>query len=129
VNAVDTNVIVRYLTRDDEEQFRSAQAILVGSDVFVLETVLLEAEWVLRYAYSFPRSAIADAFRVLLGLPNLRVADDEKIAHTIEWHEKGLDFADALHLAGCQEMDRFVTFDQRLVKRSVGIGRCEVAEP
>jgi predicted nucleic-acid-binding protein len=48
VLAIDTNVIIRYLTRDDAEQFAKANALIGAEDVFVCTTVLLETEWVLR---------------------------------------------------------------------------------
>jgi len=40
--AVDTNLIVRYLTRDDPEQAARARALINDLDVFVCTTVLLE---------------------------------------------------------------------------------------
>jgi predicted nucleic-acid-binding protein len=46
--AVDTNVVVRYLTADDPEQFARAVAVVEGAETFVSLTVLLETEWVLR---------------------------------------------------------------------------------
>ena len=52
--AVDTNVVVRYLTGDEVEQFAKAKALIDGEDVFVCTTVLLETEWVLRSLYGYP---------------------------------------------------------------------------
>jgi predicted nucleic-acid-binding protein len=46
--AVDTNVMVRYLTGDDAEQFAKASALIRDEDIYVGTTVLLETEWVLR---------------------------------------------------------------------------------
>ena len=89
--AVDTNIMVRLLTRDDEAQFLCAQSLFSRSDVFLPDSVILETEWVLRYAYSFSREKIVAAFRRLLGLPNVQVADTRKMALAVEWHEKGLD--------------------------------------
>ncbi|HKM69718.1 MAG TPA: PIN domain-containing protein [Stellaceae bacterium] len=43
--AVDTNVIVRYLTRDDVEQFAKSNALIRGEAVYVCTTVLIETEW------------------------------------------------------------------------------------
>jgi len=54
--AVDTNVIVRYLTRDDAAQFAKADALVKNNDVYVCTTVLLETEWVLRRGYGFSRA-------------------------------------------------------------------------
>ncbi len=127
--AVDTNVVVRLLTRDDEGQFkRSVQCFSEGA-VFLCETVLIETEWVLRYAYSFSAADISGAFRLLIGLPNVRLSDPKRVSLAFDWHESGLDFADALHLAGCQHTDRMMTFDRRFVSRSDGLGLCPVVEP
>src|ERR1041385_573755 len=51
--AIDTNVVVRYLTSDHPKQAARAEALVERQDVFVATTVLLETEWVLRSAYGF----------------------------------------------------------------------------
>jgi predicted nucleic-acid-binding protein len=62
VTAVDTNVIVRLLTRDDEAQFQKARKIFSSHDVFIPNTVLMETEWVLRFAYRFEPTEISMSF-------------------------------------------------------------------
>jgi len=52
--AVDTNVVVRFLTRDDHVQAARARLIFDRETVLLLKSVLLEAEWVLRSVYHFP---------------------------------------------------------------------------
>jgi predicted nucleic-acid-binding protein len=47
---VDTNLLVRILTDDDPMQARRAANVLQSGDIFITKTVLLETEWVLRYA-------------------------------------------------------------------------------
>lgn len=56
--AVDSNVIVRNLTREHAEQFAKARALILGEDVYVCTTVLLETEWVLRRGYRFSRERV-----------------------------------------------------------------------
>jgi predicted nucleic-acid-binding protein len=51
VLAVATDIIVRYLTSDEPEQFAKARALIDGEDIFVCTTMSLETEWVLRGAY------------------------------------------------------------------------------
>jgi predicted nucleic acid-binding protein len=51
VLAVATDIIVRYLTGDEPEQFAKARALIDGEDIFVCTTMSLETEWVLRGAY------------------------------------------------------------------------------
>ena len=127
--AVDTNVIVRLLTRDEEEQFQKAMTLFIQNDVFIPETVILETEWVLRYAYKFESSAICDALTRTLGLPNVKTNRPACIAQAIAFTRQGLDFADALHLAASQECTRLATFDAALIKRAKGLTPCKVGKP
>jgi predicted nucleic-acid-binding protein len=118
----DTNVIVRLLVEDDPAQAERARALFASESTFFLAvTILLETEWVLRYAYDFPAPAIARALRRLCGLPNVNVENDHIVAQALTWHEAGLDFADALHLAvaaNTADGQGFVTFDKKLVKKA-----------
>ena len=127
--AVDTNIIVRLLTRDDEAQFERALICFSFDDVLVTETVLLETEWVLRHAYGFDAVDINAAILKLAGLPNVALSDELRILTALDWHDKGLDFADALHLAGCQAVRQMMTFDKAFIKGSTGLGRIEVTLP
>jgi predicted nucleic-acid-binding protein len=129
VIAVDTNVIVRLLTRDEEEQFQRAAVLISKHDIFIPETVILETEWVLRYAYKFEIPAICDALTKTLGLPNVKIERPSVIAQDITLTRQGLDFADALHLASCNECTRFFTFDATFVKRAKGLTNCKVCKP
>ena len=95
--AIDTNLIVRYLTADHPEQSRKAKALIDRQDVFVCTTVLLETEWVLRSAYRFTSGEVAKALGAFAGLPNLTLEDAALIATALDWMTRGMDFADALH--------------------------------
>jgi predicted nucleic acid-binding protein len=112
VLAVDTNVIVRYLTADHPEQFAKASALIQGEDVYVCSTVLLETEWVLRRGYRFSRDRISAALTAFAGLPRVTLEDAALAAKALEWMRSGLDFADALHLAKAAGCEAFVSFDQ-----------------
>lgn len=79
-------------------------------------------------AYSFQRSEIATALRGLLGLATVTVASSDRVALALTGYEQGLDFADAMHLAGSQQAAALATFDQEFVKRAAGLGRCPVEE-
>jgi len=129
VTAVDTNIIVRLLTRDDESQFQKARKIFKNRDIFIPDTVLLETEWVLRFAYQFEPVAIRAAFTKLLGLPNVNVNNPELIYQAIRWSESGLDFADALHLASSQHHSSFLTFDNKFVRTAKDLADCRVEKP
>jgi predicted nucleic acid-binding protein len=118
VIALDTNVVVRLLVDDHPEQTRRARRLLEARPVIVLPTVLLESEWVLRGAYRLVPGVIASSLRKLLGVPGVAAENAEAIAQAIDWYERGLDFADALHLALAREAEGLATFDARLARRA-----------
>lgn len=116
--AVDTNVLVRFLTRDDVGQAERAKGVIEGSAIFLSKTVLLELEWVLRTAYGYGHDAVGAALRRILGLPRVVVEDLPAIRRAIAWYMRGCDLADALHLASSGSAERFATFDKMLVRRA-----------
>lgn len=126
---LDTNILVRLVTNDDPVQSPKAAAIVAGADVFISRTVLLEAEWVLRHAYGLDVAAIGTVFDRLLSTASVSVESADDVRRAVTWFQAGMDFADALHLAGCpQTTERFVTFDKKLVKRAASTdGSIEVA--
>ncbi len=124
--AVDTNIVVRLLTKDDPNQVKRAVAIMKNSEVFIPKTVLLETEWVLRYAYEIEREAIHKAFMNLLGLPHVTMEDSSAVTQAISWYQRGLDFADSLHLASSIHTAEFKTFDRPLAKKSRNIEAIQV---
>lgn len=127
--AVDTNVLVRYLTNDDQAQAQRAYALLARAPrVFVAKTVLLETEWVLRRVYRLPPSAVLAGLRQIVGLPNTVVEAAEQVARALRYLEQGLDFADGLHLAASPGAERFYTFDRRFLRCAVELG-LTVVEP
>lgn len=127
--ALDTNVVVRLLVDDDPEQTRRARKLIEKGPVLVVATVLLETEWVLRGAYSVNRKRIVQSLRSLLGLPELTVGSADAVAQALEWFERGLDFADALHLALTTDAEKFATFDVRLATRARRITERGVVVP
>lgn len=126
--AVDTNVLVRLLISDHPVQHSAACRVFRREDIFVSDTVWLESEWVLRRVYQFARTDICTAFRKVCGLPNVSLRDPGLVAQAIDWHEAGLDFADAMHLATVGELP-FRTFDKDLVSAGRRIAARAVAEP
>lgn len=115
--AVDTNILVRYVTNDDPIQARKAADLLAGSEtILIAHSVLLEMEWVLRAVYDLPRPAILRAFKQVLGLPNTHVDQAVRIAEALERYDRGFDFADSLHLALTAAASPMVTFDKRFAR-------------
>ncbi|MCK6453917.1 MAG: type II toxin-antitoxin system VapC family toxin [Alphaproteobacteria bacterium] len=120
--AIDANLIVRYLVRDDPGQADAARRIIDRHDTFVASTVILETEWVLRSIYGFSASDCARALTKFAGLPHVAIDDPATVAKALDMAKGGLDFADALHLAKSRDCETFVTFDQDLVKTAKRIG-------
>ncbi len=115
--SLDTNVVVRIVTRDDPEQAKAARSLLQrGERLWLSKTVILETEWVLRYCYELSREVILPTFRTLLAYPPLRFEDRGAVLQALEWYAAGLDFADALHAASGSATDHFATFDRKLAK-------------
>jgi predicted nucleic acid-binding protein len=129
MTALDTNVIIRLISRDDPAQCREAHRLLTSTLCFIPDTVLLEAVWVLRSRYNASPQQIHAELSTLLGLPNVRVADAQRIRAALDWFGGGLDFADALHLASAQHAEAFATFDRRFINRAAGKGSCPVQKP
>ena len=114
MTAIDTNVLVRVITRDDAHQFAAAVKVMKSHHLWVSKTVLLETAWVLQHAYGLGREVVLDALRRVAGYQNLAVEDEVSVTRALGWFEKGMDFADALHLASSGDADEFVTFDRKL---------------
>jgi predicted nucleic-acid-binding protein len=124
--ALDTNILIRILTRDDADQSRRAATFVRRQDrVFILKTVLLETEWVLRSSYGFERDAIAVGLRSLMNTSNFQIEDENSVLKALSCFEAGMDFADALHLASISSETEFATFDASLRRAAqrLGIGR------
>ena len=126
---VDTNIIIRLLTHDDDSQFTKSRKIFQTEALFIPDTIILETAWVLCYAYGFNRNEICDAFTKLFGLPNVSLSEPTIIAQAIQWHKHGLDFSDALHLAHSQRHATFLTFDRQFIQDAKGLCPCVVKKP
>lgn len=112
--AIDTNVLVRFLTGDDP-----AQAIVAADRIsrgfVLLPAVAIETEWVLRASYDWPREQIAIAFRDVIDLPEV-IGLPAGMNWVLDRFEAGADFADMMHLSMAGEADAFLTFDRRIEK-------------
>jgi predicted nucleic-acid-binding protein len=121
---VDTNVLVRYLTRDDQPQYEKARRLIdreasKGEPVLVSLLVLLETEWVLRSRYELAKPEIVAAFSALLDTADLTFEDEPSIESAVySWKDSAADFADCLIEArnrrlGCRAT---ATFDGKALK-------------
>ena len=126
--AIDTNVVVRYLTGDHPEQSPRARTLVDGQPVFVPVTVALEVEWVLRSAYGYGTLDIVQALRAFGGLPTVTIEDAALVAQALDGAQAGMDFADALHLARSAQCDGFASFDRRFIKAALAAGHATVRD-
>ena len=129
MHAIDCNVLVRFLTGDDPDQSQRALALFREHPIWIAKTVMLETEWVLRSLYEFNGPRIVDAFERLLGISSVHVEDPRAVRSALDWFARGLDFADALHLASRGDADTFTTFDARFRKRASRITNVEIVIP
>jgi predicted nucleic-acid-binding protein len=82
MRAVDTNVLVRLMTRDDARQVAAAE-IFVASGAWVPHLAVAEATWVLASVYGRGPAAIATAVEMLLSHERLTVQDAETVAAAV----------------------------------------------
>ena len=114
--ALDTNILARFLLKDDPAQFKLAVDLLSRDATYTAPpTVMLELVWVLE-SYDCSREEIVLALHTLLGLSNFKPKAFDALCHASAWYEAGMDFGDALHLALSAEDDSFVTLDKVLGK-------------
>lgn len=128
MRAIDTNIVVRYLTGDDPDQTTKARAVVEAGQVFVSTTVLLECEWVLRSVYKFSRQKVIAALQAFLGLPGVATDHAAILVRAFDFAGHGMDFTDALHLSAANECEVMLTFDRRFVKQAAD-APITVAEP
>lgn len=123
MRAVDTNVLTRYFRHDDSRQSPAALQVMSGPAVFCPKTVILEFEWVMRYVYRHPTQDIVRCLSTLLELPNVTIEDEQQIMEAVHAYQRGMDFADALHLAASRHCEELVTFDgRRFARRAARLG-------
>jgi predicted nucleic-acid-binding protein len=122
MKGVDTNVLVRYITRDDPTQERAASRFLESArtrsePVFVNVIVLCELVWVLGRAYEYSRAEVAAVIGRVLATEQIVVEDADLAWLALsDFKASKADFADCLigrknQRLGC---DATVTLDGRL---------------
>jgi predicted nucleic-acid-binding protein len=82
MRAVDTNVLVRLMTRDDEGQVAIAEAF-VAPGAWVSHLAIAEATWVLASVYDRGPEAIATAVEMLLSHMHLTVQEAEAVVAAV----------------------------------------------
>jgi predicted nucleic-acid-binding protein len=119
MRAVDTNVLVRLVTRDHAKQVAAADAF-VARGAWVSHVVLLEATWVLAAVYQLAASEIALAVDMLLHHRDLMLQEPETVAAALAHYRRrpALGFSDCLILEVARKAGHVPlgTFDRELSK-------------
>ena len=121
--ALDTNILVRYLVRDDLEQAEAARVVLESLSVdrpgYVCREVAVELVWVLEQTYDFSRDQIATTVEELVGTLGLvfEEADDVAIA-AYRFRSAGVRFSDLMILAAAERSAAHpvYTFDRKAAR-------------
>jgi predicted nucleic-acid-binding protein len=126
MRSLDTNVLARFFIDDEDDaqaaRQRPAAVAVLGERCFVSVTVLLEFEWVMRGFYALPAAEVSRVLRALAGIAHLTLEDRDAVLAALDAFDRGLDFADALHLARSARAAAFATFDRRLAARADRLG-------
>jgi predicted nucleic-acid-binding protein len=119
MRAVDTNVLVRLITGDDEKQAAVAESF-VNRGVWVSHLVLAETAWVLRRVFGLDNVGIAAAIEMLLNQEAVSLQDAEVVTAALDqYREKpSLGFSDCLVLEIARKAGHLPlgTFDKNLSK-------------
>ena len=125
MRAIDTNVLVRLITRDDERQVEAAEEF-VSKGAWVSHLVLAETSWVMNSVYDRTPEQIANAIGMLLDHKQLTIQDQDAVAAALEKFRKnkGMSFSDLLILEIARKNGHLPlgSFDRELAKL-VGIQR------
>jgi predicted nucleic-acid-binding protein len=119
MRAVDTNVLVRLVARDDPKQVSAAESFVVHG-AWVSHIVLVEAVWVLASVYELEAPAIATAVEMLLNHRDLIIQDSDAAAAALQQYRArpALSFSDCLVLEVARKAGHLPlgTFDKDLSK-------------
>lgn len=119
MRAVDTNVLVRLVTRDDAKQTTAAEKFIEGG-AWVSHLVLMEATRVLDSVYDVGSSELAVAVEMLLNHKDLTVQDADVVALALQQFQAkpALGFSDCLVLEVARKAGHLPlgTFDRNLGK-------------
>jgi predicted nucleic-acid-binding protein len=119
MRAVDTNVLVRLVTRDDARQLAAAEAFVAGG-AWVPHLALVEATWVLTSVYNRGPQAIAAAVEMLLNHHQLTLQDADAVSAAVAKYRRrpAVGFSDCLMVEVTRKAGHgpLGTFDRRLAR-------------
>jgi predicted nucleic-acid-binding protein len=119
MRAVDTNLLIRLITRDDPRQTASAESF-IERGAWVSLIVLTEATWVLSSVYDLTAEELSAAIEMLLDHQDLALQDPETVSAALEVFRSkpALGFSDCLVLESARKAGHLPlgTFDKALAK-------------
>lgn len=119
MRAVDTNVLVRLVTRDDRKQVAAAESF-VSKGAWVSTLVLIETTWVLTAVYELTHAQISTAIDMLLHHRDLTIQESDSVVAALEQYRsrRALGFSDCLILEVARKAGHLPlgTFDRDLSK-------------
>ncbi len=117
--AIDTNIILRFLTRQPKAQFETARDLFRKGGLFVSTPVVMEVYFTLTGSVlAFADDHALDALDAVLRLPGVDVQHADEVFAAIAYARQGLPFKDACVLAFSAEASRLATFDKPFAKRA-----------
>ena len=124
--AIDTNIIIRFLTKDDKEQFAKVEQLFKKhsgeGNIFIATIVFLEMEWVLTNDYDWKISRFFDSVEDILACPSFVVENAVEVRNAVATCRANgkIDFSDALiGFAGAHQGLTTYTFDKKLRGHSI----------
>jgi predicted nucleic-acid-binding protein len=122
MQGLDTNVLVRYLVKDERKQAEKASAYIrrtvsAGEKCYISYIVLCELVWVLESAYGYPKNDITGVLEKMMSTKQFEIESKDIVRQSIHDYKNGsADLADYLigrmnHAKGC---DVTATFDRAL---------------
>lgn len=106
---VETNVFLRFLTRDEEKQYRSARLLFKKAkkgkiELITSALVIFETVWTLLSYYKQPKEEVIEKILSLLELPSLEVEHKEIFQEAlVVWQQNNIDFNDAFNYIWSQK--------------------------
>jgi predicted nucleic-acid-binding protein len=124
MKAIDTNILIRFLTGDDELQAKKVYEIFKNAEsekkeLFVPLLVVLEMIWVLESVYEISRTDILDSIRDILLMPILKFDQQaalQQLVHSAQGNKYDLSDLLIAHSAKSNGCEAVITFDKKASK-------------
>ena len=118
--AIDTNILIRFILRDDPNQAQLADRVFLkaiedGDEIFVSDITLCELAWVLKRTFKFDWGQILKVLRNIYETDIIRFSSEDRVVNSLDSYETGrADFADYLILQHCKAVgaQNLISFDK-----------------